>query len=136
MTRPRNSIFRLWENGAVLYNTGQCIQQFTQPTFCKCTSVMLLFWDLKRQPLAENTTVKKAVSQAAFKCVHNSPTLFPIKINNLETYMRIKCTRVPLQKFPIYFKIFQWKCLLENETGLALSKITGVNSDRVLPHAM
>ena len=28
-----------------------------------------------------------------------------------------------LQKFPIDFKVFQWKCLLQNENGLALSKI-------------
>ncbi len=30
---------------------------------------------------------------------------------------------VPLQKFPIDFKISKWKCPLQNEDGLALSKM-------------
>ena len=32
-------------------------------------------------------------------------------------------TLVPLQKHPIDWKIFQWKCSLQNENGLALSKM-------------
>ena len=39
------------------------------------------------------------------------------------TYVALVLALMPLQKFPIGFTIFQWKCPLQNENGLAFSKM-------------
>ena len=37
-------------------------------------------------------------------------------------YVALILALVPLQKFPIDFKIFKWKCPLQNETSLSKMK--------------
>ena len=39
------------------------------------------------------------------------------------TFVALLLALVPLQSFPTGYNIFQWKCLLQNENGLALKRI-------------
>ena len=50
------------------------------------------------------------------------PITSAIPQNGLWPPLPLVLALVPLQKFPIAFKIFQWKCPLQNENSIALSK--------------
>ena len=95
----------------------------------KCTGRQMIFLPISTHTQTNLNFWQSSILQLFHKSIHVSHMYITSGLALQESHggHALRCPEVlalaPLQKFPIDFKIFQWKCPLQNENGFALSKM-------------